>query len=274
MTFEYTLTLADLRESMAMPRARQDAVWTALVAYAVLLVLAVPLAGGVMGEEPAATLAAAAAGPPRDLWVTLAPSLVGFTLVIAGALAGHRRPRRGATTIRPPLLRRSVPVSVPVVLAFAWIILPNVPALAVHWHPTPRRVLWAAVAPWFAYLIFACGTVLARGRRTAALVWDVQRSIRRPVKLELNDDGVVATDPAIEQRFRWPHIASYRETANLLLLETEDTVTLILPKRAVPDPAAEGHLRTLIQTHVANGAFLPRDAAWPVAVIALDGPVF
>jgi hypothetical protein len=272
MTFQCTLTPADLRESMALPRARHDVVWTQMVAYAVLLAVAIPLAAGTMGEEPPAALAAAAAGPARDLWVTLAPSLVGVTLVVGGALAGRRRLRRTLAVRAQPdrtTLRPSIPVPLPVVVAFTWMILPNVPALAIHWHPTPRRVLWAAVAPWFAYLMFTSAVVLAHARRSAALMWDVQGSVRRASTLQFSDDGIIVADRHVEQRFRWPYVVRYRETDNLLLLDTEDTLTLILPKRVIPDPATEGGLRTLIQRHVAAGAFLPRDPEWPAPVLPL-----
>ena len=146
-------------------------------------------------------------------------------------------------------------------------VLPNVPALAIPWHPTLRRQLWAAVAPWFAYGIFACGVTLTRSRHRTATLWAGNKSIQRPGTLDLSDDGLVATDVAVTAHYRWPHLVGYRETAHLLLLHTEDGGLVMIPKRAVPNPADEYLLRAMIQTHIAAGAFLPREVTFPVRPI-------
>ncbi len=269
MRLEYQLTPDDLREAFAPPVQRRDAIWTNVVCYAVLLALAVPTAAGWMGQEAPADTAAALAAPPQNLWVTLAPSLVGFTLVAGGTLLGRWQDRRGRARLvgaaTPPAAR--VQGTVLVAVAFAWMVLPNVPALAVAWHPTLRRVLWAAVAPWFAYMVYASAVVLTRPRHTAAVVAALTRSLRRPATVDVSDDGITSTDGVVDARYRWPHLVRYRETAHLLVLLTEDGGPLILPKRALTGPAGEDQLRALLQTHVASGTFLPSGAAFPVVPV-------
>jgi hypothetical protein len=82
---------------------------------------------------------------------------------------------------------------------------------------------------------------------------------------ELSDGGLQITAGASDTRFRWPMVARYRETPSLLLLTLDNTGVLLLPKRCVPDVNA---LCAVIQTHVATGTFLPRDAAFPVLAVA------
>ncbi len=258
MTIDCALTPADVREALALPQRWRDNVRGTLVAYAVALAIAVPTAAGTMGQEPPTVVAAAAAAPARDLWVTLAPSLLGVTLVAGATLVGRwraRRPRPGRWGVGGGLVAAA---------AFGWLALPLVPALAVQWHPTLHRTLFAAVAPWLAWRAFSAATTLAGPRQAAAVLWATHPSLRRPGTVQLDEDGVVLTDAVVEHRYRWPHVVRYRETAGLIVLVTEDGGLVMLPKRAVPNPADADVLRRLIAAHVPAGAFLPPDAAFPV----------
>ena len=85
---------------------------------------------------------------------------------------------------------------------------------------------------------------------------------------DVTDAGVQTTDGLCDTVWRWPAIVRYRETANLLVLTTEDARQLILPKRFYP--ADEESLRAVIQTHVAQGTFLPRATAFPVMAVAAE----
>ena len=260
MRLENTLTQADLREVLADPPKRRDNILATLVAYTVLFALAVPVAAGTMGTEAPEAIAAA---KPQDLWVTLAPSLVGVTLVAGGTLLGRWQARHPGGT-----RGRQIRATALTVFSFAWMLLPNVPALAIIWHPTHLRLLWAAVAPWFAYGGFACVVGLTRPRHTAAVLWAGQRSLGRPGVVELSDDGVAVTDANVEARCRWQHFVRFRETNSLIVLDTEDGAPLMIAKRALPNPADEDVLRRLIQAHVASGSFLPREVAFPVVPVA------
>jgi hypothetical protein len=54
----------------------------------------------------------------------------------------------------------------------------------------------------------------------------------------------------------------------VLRLITEDETSIIIPKRAIPDPATMIALRSIIQTKIVTGTFLPGEARFQVLPIA------
>lgn len=287
MHLDYTLTPDDLREAAKPVKAngqpdrrrvgRGVLGWVVFLALALVLVYLLTLNPPPPGVRPPPP-------PMQNLWAAVVPGavpslalvlLMGVTLGVqwwqarrAGAAVAAGRPV-------PPANARALgqwsglALIAPVALVLGW----DVPAVAVHWTPTPTAAVWAGVAPWVVavVVVFALGGWFNRG--AAARLWAATPACRRPLAVDLSDAGIATADGVTDTLYRWAGVIRYRETDHLLVLTLEDARVLILPKRAVPDAPAEDRLRGLIQTHVAAGTFLPRTAAFPVLAAAPPPPV-
>ncbi len=211
---------------------------------------------------------------PQNLWVAVVPGLVPAVWVanlIALGTVQQWRQRRAIARGEPPAgPRRSAAGGVvaawPIVLLFVW----DWPPVVVTWWPTPTATMWAAFTPWAVLFVgvmvaFGLGGPRRAARRTAAASPDWAG----PWTVDVTPVGVRFDGERTDTHYRWPAIAGYRETDGLLVLTLRDRRTLLLPKRAVAaDPDGEAELRSLIQTHVAAGSFLPREARFPVVDVA------
>ena len=90
------------------------------------------------------------------------------------------------------------------------------------------------------------------------------------MKFDANVDEVTVDNDLSMTRIKWQGFDRYRETANLILLITEDDAKLIIPKRAIPDPATMDALMSLIQTSIPKGQFLPREMRFPVVPLPVQ----
>ena len=278
MRFDYTLTVEDLREMMrpttpdGRPAARRTSLSRGLFGWVVFLLLAMMLSFLLtIDNRPGIKLPP----PPQSLWVTLVPSVApagAFVMIVVVSTVRQRaRTRRTSAAVsagRPvPPAGKVPPWAVWASISpVAFIAVPLVPALAVTWSPTPDAALRVGLLPWVVALVVA-GVALIGARRSAAdHLWAATPALRRRLTADVSDAGIWESDGVCDTLYRWPAVTRYRETDHLLVLTLEDARMLVLPKRAVPD--AGDDLRGLIQTHVADGSFLPRSAAFPVLEVA------
>ncbi len=208
--------------------------------------------------------------PPQNLWVAVVPSLVPALLwgafVLAMAVYQWRQVRRGGggrgTPGRPiqPNVWVLLALLSPLLLFEVW----RLPTVAVTWYPTPAAAVTAGALPWAVVAGVGLIRIFTGVRRTARGQWANTPNAGRPATVDVTADGVRRTTEAVDVLYRWPAVVGYRETPNLLVLTLEDGQAVLLPKRAYSGGEAE--LRSLIQTHVAAGTFLPREARFPVVV--------
>ena len=276
MQFDVTLTADDYREAYAPPASgsRWFARWGDLILPVALLAITVPSA--FPGHGPFGTPAAdrPVVGPRQNLWLTVAPTLFVATWMLATVVvnrwAGGWRP--SAIVVGDPAARHrrvGTAVAVGQVVAAGWLSLPLYARWAVWWTPTDGEVLCAAVSPWLLYLAL----VRLVNRNPSTLLgdrlWSTVRSAGRQRSLVISTDGVTSDDEATATRCQWSYFVRYRETNHLFLLVTEDGGVTMLPKRFVATtPGGEAEPRSLLQTHVAAGTFLPREPRFPVVVDA------
>jgi hypothetical protein len=292
MRFDYRLAPEDIREAMWPARADGRPVarnrfgravlgWVLFVALALLLVYVETMPTHVPGRSGLRRIGPLPEPPPpQNLWVTLLPSAVPAAMMVLLVLAGM-----GQQALRTRRVVRAVAAGTPVppaqtgralggILGLALVglmsplLLYDLPAVAVPWRPTPSLAMWVAFSPWvvaFAVLVVALAQAT---RRAADRLWATNPALRRELSADVSDIGVWTTDGVTDTLHRWPGFKRYRETDSLLVLTLEDTRLLILPKRALPDAATSDQLRGLIQTHVAEGTFLPRTTAFEVLPVA------
>ena len=267
MQFDVTLTVEDYREAYA-PAAtgsRWAVRWSGLFATVVLLAVAVPSAIPGHGPFGVPVYDRRIDGPRQNLWLTIAPTLFVATWMSAVvARWGGWLPSaiaRGDPVAHQ--LRVGTALGIGQLAAVGWLAVPLYGRWAIWWTPTDGEVLTAAASPWLLYLLLV--RVVNRNPSTllGGRLWSAVRSAGRTRSVAVSPDGVTADDGTTADRCGWPYFVRYRETDHLLLLVTEDGSLMILPKRAV-NAAGEAELRSLIQTHVAAGTFLPREVRFPV----------
>jgi hypothetical protein len=149
-------------------------------------------------------------------------------------------------------------------LPLLFLLLPVIPSLAVYWHPDEGMLEIAAFSPWIAFIFILVFLNRLNQRWAFQKSFAQHRSMRRPIKLELDETHVTTNDGLNLFRYDWSAFDRYQETKNLLKLVTEDEKMLIIPKRAMPEGTELDALRALVQTKIAKGEFLPRDHRFPV----------
>ncbi len=218
-------------------------------------------------------------GPPQNLWMTLVPGLVpAGVFVAATAVTAARQRAHGRRVTAAVAAGRPVPppprpqrwTGLVTICPIALLVLWDQPWAVIPWHPDPTTAVWVGLTPWVAALVLF-RAIHGGVRRAARRRWATTPSLHRPISAEVSDAGVSTTDGVTDNLYRWPAVVRYRETANLLLLTLEDARVLALPRRAFGGPEAEIAVRGLVQTHVAAGTFLPRERAFPVLGVPVEG---
>jgi heme/copper-type cytochrome/quinol oxidase subunit 2 len=273
MRFEYSLTIKDLAESYQpfIPAAqaarlrRGLALWVAACFAATGLFVAANLwsAWHKRFSPPVEY-------PVQNLWVTLAPSLLPVSMMLTVMVTSFYRHYRRIRLTRkgtyspanqPPAKLVGLLAVIPMVI---FIVIPNVPAFELDWHPSPGTALWVGYTPWiFASMVGLLLGPLGR-RRGAVQDWYRTRSLQRNYQLDINAEQLEIDTGSSHFRWKWNAIDRFRETKNLIVLITEDEQQLLVPKRAAEDPATLDALYALIQNSVSNGEFLAREVRFPV----------
>ena len=83
-------------------------------------------------------------------------------------------------------------------------------------------------------------------------MWDGMSHLRLPHTARFSNERVEFENTNALCSYRWPAFVSFRETANLFVLQTSKYTFHMFPKRACRDGAQVDELRRLIEKNVAN----------------------
>ena len=275
MDVQYTLSFKEFAEGIKpLPKTSP-----ATKRNRVLRLTAAMIVGGALGILLESNLLAGRGGlsagrrpvefPVQNLWTTLAPPLAmaGFFLFayLSQALQNWRLARaalaaRDSPVDHPP----SVLLGLAILLPLGFFILPNVPALAIDWKPSPGAMEVVQVAPWWCLLFVP--RIGKRFTQFAATIkaYATQRSQRRQFLLEIDEDSITLRTGPDLHRLAWISFDRYHETKNVLKLITEDETIIIIPKRAILNPGMMITLRSIVQTKISHGTFLPMTTGFTV----------
>jgi hypothetical protein len=135
----------------------------------------------------------------------------------------------------------------------------------VEWRPTRYQALMVGFAPWIVVLVAMVPFFNWYVKETRRLMWEQSPGLHRPHVLEVSDEGVVNSDTHGSSTYRWAAFVRFRETENLYILVLENSQFLMVPKRAISDPAMVMGFRAMIQSRIPEGYFLtPTQGAFPV----------
>jgi hypothetical protein len=207
----------------------------------------------------------------ENFWLTLAPPLVSMLAVSLhwGLAVQTQRRNLKPKVLHAAAYSRWVSSLIPVMLLSPTVFLAiaMIPAFAIQWHPSPAWRLVVGLVPWVVCFILLQAIVAAlapsRGRR-AMKMWPW---LSRPHVVEVSEAGIHIRDGVVDAQLGWAYFIRFRETKNLILMHTEQNQPFILPKRAIASEEDESALRSLIQSNIAHGKFIAREARFAVLPI-------
>lgn len=121
----------------------------------------------------------------------------------------------------------------------------------------PASDVLLTLLPWLVVFVVVWFLV-ARQLRAGKLIWNNNRSLQLSHVLTVEDGGIELAEPTASTRWKWEAFTSWTETANLLLLRLQNSLTLAMPKRA----ATADELEVLRRTF--NARIAPPVGGFPV----------
>jgi hypothetical protein len=134
------------------------------------------------------------------------------------------------------------------------------PPFQIEWEPSPIELMLLAAAPWVVVLVL----LVLISRLALRWQWKSKASLRRPRTIRLDEQGLHNHDDVTSMLYRWPYFRCAWETENLLVLDDENGLRHILPKRAFVEVGEVEVARSLIGTHVADSKFSVTLGGFPV----------
>lgn len=132
------------------------------------------------------------------------------------------------------------------------------------WHPSKTQLVLVRLAPW----TLVVGAMILFGRLQLAWTprkkWYTQPTWRRTKVIVLDERGFSMSDALTATQLSWAAFTSARETENLLVLQTEDGLQYVLPKRAFDETAEVERCRALLQNVIPKTTFLVRPGGFAV----------
>ena len=271
MRVEFDYTFADLKEGTTPENeggSAHGARSNVRILVSITLLVAMFAAGGIFVAGTSGELPASAA--PQELSLTLLPSLVPaiiISLIIAlGIISGWRKASQ-----RKAAPRRSTPARAIAVVYFYVVVLVltgaivwvTTPSLALTWRPTRSQLIAVNLAPWAIIILALVLWGLLQPGWSVRQQWHGKPAWKRRRTIELSDEGIHISDELTDYRFRWGFFTRARETQNLLILQSEENLLYLIPKRAVPEEQLD-QLRGLICNKVPECKFLTPPPAFPV----------
>ena len=267
ITFDYTFDeicdglTSSPDEPQRQPKRRPLAKRVRLIGWVLLIALAVVLLMFLnRGEQPRVDLLMAA-GPS-----VLAASLVTLGIVIVTgtfwmAMSPNQKTRDAGGGLQTP--------------AVVGMVLIAIAALGMMWargEPSGctvryRTAMTVALLPWFFVIVLTFTAWLWLSSSDLRLKWLAQSARRRPRTIVLVADWVRWRDEVSDLLYRWPYFRRAWETPNVLVMEDENELRHILPKR-VMDPATLDQARSIIASHLADARLLIRPGGIPAALPA------
>lgn len=273
MRLEFTYTFDDLEEALvpekyaANPRAYRGASIRGLVQWPLVFLM---IAASVWMQDQSAAGPRPAEVPPRELAWDVLPSVLPATLVfLLLAAAIWQTYRRSHQRSEPRVssgqkfVYQAIWMVVMIAFAFGTLTLLNRES-GMLWQPTRQQLLLLEMGPWMIDLTLLVLLGQLKRRWSARLQWASKPAWRRPKVIELDHDGFLSLDEMSRVHHRWPYFLRARETANLIVLISEDGLQYLIPKRAFPDPLDADRARGLIQNMVPQTNFLTKPGGFTV----------
>jgi hypothetical protein len=271
MRFEFTYRFEDLREALETayqrPGGRKSRPVVAILGWLVFTGLVVVLYGW-MGSAAARRGAALAEPPPElDLSLILIPSLLPALLL--GALIFwtmykqlHKKPAASRDpALPPPLPTQGTATGAHIVF---WVIFALIVAaiwflFADPWpllaRPDRGELLMIALSPWAADVLLLGVVVWTQKRWAPRSQWNAKPAWRRDKVMIVDEAGVSLIDSHSQTQYCWAYFSKARETANLLILHSEENLMHLLPKHAIPEGELD-QVRALIHNGIPDSQFL------------------
>ena len=263
MQLFYTLTPLEIGEALRPVRQPAKSKLAAMgVLLGVWLVIMIAVFWNIFRRAAATGDAPDVEPGVQNLWATLLPSAIPVLYLITAFAIAQVRKRR---LVRDPdatiymTAFETVLMFWPLMLVFALL----VPQLAIDWRPSPTLQMWTGLSPWFV-LFFVFNLNQKRRKRIGNRAVEVNAGLLRPQAVVLENDGFRCADGVTDRLSNWAYFIRCRETPNLLLLITEDARTVIIPKRAVPDPSALMAVKSLLQNQIRRCDFFHHPTGFPV----------
>jgi hypothetical protein len=277
ITFEYTFD--ELREGLTQspdiksrkrmkPAAKLGSLfgWVLFVAMAMLLFLLLQ-----KNSPPGRTPGIAGPLPPPgvDVMLTLAPSA--FAAALVGIFAMTIAFFMVIQTSKSERVRRSgkyfgisAAIAYTLLIWFAISVLVSAPRPADMWAITRGQALMLSFAPWLVVVVVLLTFVVWFSRNHLRRMWTSRPYLRRRRTMIFDEGGERVLDEFTDLSYRWPYFRRAWETENCIVLQDENTIRHILPKRALDQPTLEA-LRAVISNHLADTKFLTTPGGFPVA---------
>jgi len=132
------------------------------------------------------------------------------------------------------------------------------------WRPTREQLVLLEIGPWMVDLLLLVLLGHLHRRWSARQQWLSKPGWRRAKAIEMDEQGFSLLDAMSRVQHRWPYFRRARETANLIVLISEDGLQYLTPKRAFADPLDADRTRGLIQNMVPQTTFLTRPGGFAV----------
>lgn len=279
MQFEFTYRFEDLREAhetgYQRPGARKSRPVVAIVGWLVFTAFVVALYGWMGSAAARRGAAPAELAPELDLWLILIPSFLPALLL--GALifwATHKQLRQMPAVSRDPALPPPLPtrggatgaqivfwaIFVLIVAAIWFLFADPWPLLA---RLNRGELLMIALSPWAADVLLLVVLLWTQKRWGPRAQWNAKPSWRREKVLVVDEAGFTLIDSHSRVEYRWAYFLKSRETANLLVLHSEDNLMHLIPKRAIPEGELD-HARALIHNGIPDSQFLVKPGGFAV----------
>ena len=274
MQLEFTYRIEDVREAVQTairPGGRTSQSWRPVVAW-VLFVLAAAVMF-VAVQTASATRPVQQDGPKFDLMLVVIPAAVpGALLVLVLSSSIYRNTRLRPVVSRPqnPQAAAASPmrgagilglfIGCLIGLAIWWLTAPGPQILVQLSRPTMVRVA-GCISIAELMLLFVYAKLSAR--LAVRSQWNAKPTWRRAKVMMLNEAGFSLIDSHSRLEYLWIYFLKARETANLLVLHSEDNLIHLIPKRAIPE-AELNHARAFIQNGVPNSQFLVKPGGFAV----------
>lgn len=273
MRLEFTYTFDDLKEALvpekyaANPGAYRGASISGLLAWPLLFLM---IAASLWMQELSPVRPRPAELPARELALDLLPSVLPaalvFLLLAIATWRTYRRSWQGPTltvTSGRKWAQQVVGVLIMLIVALGTLALLN-RDWEIVWQPTRNQLLLLEIVPWMINLMLLVLLGQLQRRWSARQQWASKPGWQRPKVLELDAAGFSLLDPVSRVQHAWPYFRRARETANLIVLISEDGLQYLIPKRAFADPLDADRARGLIQNMVPQSSFLSKPGGFAV----------
>jgi hypothetical protein len=201
----------------------------------------------------------------QNLWATLIPTTIPLLYLLMALRIQRLKRRRLSRDPTEPMHHGSwagVMISWPLFL----FVVPLLRQIAIPWRPTPFAQIAVAIAPWVAALYGVI--IIQRFRRRAGnKAVETNPGLLRPHVVTIDEANYRSDDGLVDATIKWAYFVRCRETANLLVLISEEVRAHMIPKRAIADPADLIAIKAILAANISQCEFRYASTGFPVAPI-------